>query len=49
MKLIVGWGDPEAAAVNDAYHKGASGLISNCDFTEFGVGFYRNESLDGTR
>lgn len=46
VKLIVGWGDPQAAAINDAYHKGAGGLISNCDFTEFGVGFYRDESLE---
>ncbi|MCV7423315.1 hypothetical protein H7K45_22435 [Mycobacterium yunnanensis] len=45
-KITIGWGDPEAAAINDTYEKGAGDAISNCSFTEFGVGFNRNESLE---
>ncbi|CAN5521190.1 hypothetical protein BH09ACT8_BH09ACT8_50120 [soil metagenome] len=45
-RLTTGWGDPQAAAINDAYKKGAGALISNCDYTEFGVGFHRNDSLE---
>ena len=45
-KLTIGWGDPQAAAINDAYQKGAGQLIGNCSYTEFGVGFHRDESLE---
>jgi hypothetical protein len=40
---FLGSGDPQAAATTSAYQRGAGGLISNCDFTEFGVGFTRHE------
>ena len=43
---FLGSGDPQAAAINSAYTRGASGLISNCDFTEFGVGFIRHEDRE---
>jgi hypothetical protein len=45
-KLSTGWGDPQAAAINDAYKNGAGPLISDCSYTEFGVGFHRNESSE---
>lgn len=45
-KLFVGWGDPQAQAISDTYKKGAGGAISNCGYTEFGVGFYRNEKTE---
>jgi hypothetical protein len=43
---FLGSGDPQAAAINSAYRNGAGGLISNCDFTEFGVGFIRHEDRE---
>ncbi|OKH84254.1 hypothetical protein EB75_05565 [Mycobacterium sp. ST-F2] len=39
----LGSGDPEAAAINSAYKRGAGAFISRCDWTEFGVGFIRHE------
>jgi hypothetical protein len=36
-----GQGDPQAAATTDAYQKGAGAMLSRCDYTEFGVAFYR--------
>jgi hypothetical protein len=45
-KATVGWGDPQAAAINTAYRNGASDLISNCEYTEFGVGFFRDERAE---
>jgi hypothetical protein len=44
-QLFYGFGDPQAAAINQAYKKGAGGAISNCDYTEFGVGFLREDNL----
>jgi hypothetical protein len=43
---FLGSGDPQAAATTSAYSRGAGGLISNCDFTEFGVGFIRHEDRE---
>jgi hypothetical protein len=40
---FLGSGDPQAAATTSAYSRGAGGLIGNCDFTDFGVGFVRHE------
>jgi hypothetical protein len=45
-KLIIGYGDPQAQAINEAYKSGAGDLIGNCDYTEFGVGFQRDENLE---
>jgi hypothetical protein len=45
-QLTTGWGDPQAAAINDAYKKGAGALISDCSYTEFGVGFHRDDSSE---
>src|SRR5882757_1273605 len=40
---FLGAGDPQAAATNSAYKRGAGPVISSCDYTEFGVGFIRYE------
>jgi hypothetical protein len=40
---FLGSGDPQAAATTSAYQRGAGPLISNCQFTDFGVGFIRHE------
>lgn len=40
---FLGSGDPQAAAINSAYTRGAGGAISNCDLKDFGVGFIRHE------
>jgi hypothetical protein len=45
-KLAVGWGDPQAAAINSAYRTGAGDMINDCGYTEFGVGFYRYEDSE---
>ena len=45
-KAFLGFGDPQAAAINDAYKGGAGGLINNCDYTEFGVGFIRADDVE---
>lgn len=42
-RVFMGLGDPQAAAISGAYDGGAGGLISNCDYTDFGVGFLRVE------
>ncbi|KMO76931.1 hypothetical protein EV589_2482 [Mycobacterium sp. BK558] len=43
---FLGSGDPQAAATTSAYSRGAGGVITNCDFTEFGVGFIRHEDRE---
>jgi hypothetical protein len=43
---FLGSGDPQAAAINSAYTRGAGNVITNCDFTEFGVGFIRHEDRE---
>lgn len=45
-KLVTGYGDPQAQAINEAYKSGAGNLIGNCDYVEFGVGFQRDEDLE---
>ncbi|MET0451036.1 MAG: hypothetical protein ABW137_04310 [Mycobacterium sp.] len=45
-QVASGSGDPQAAAINAAYRDGAGGWISNCDYTEFGVGFVRDEGAE---
>ncbi|KAA0100918.1 hypothetical protein CIW49_05095 [Mycolicibacterium sp. P1-18] len=40
---FLGSGDPQAAATNSAYRRGAGPVVSSCDFTDFGVGFIRYE------
>jgi hypothetical protein len=40
---FLGSGDPQAAAINSAFSRGAGGLVTNCDYTDFGVGFIRYE------
>jgi hypothetical protein len=39
----LGSGDPQAAAINSAYKRGAGDTIGLCNYTEFGVGFVRHE------
>lgn len=39
----LGSGDPQSAAINSAYRNGAGREISQCRFTDFGVGFVRHE------
>ena len=41
-----GYGDPEAKAINAAFTNGAFQNVNNCDLTEFGVGFIRNEEFE---
>jgi hypothetical protein len=41
-----GAGDPEPAALNDAYKKGAGPWLSRCDYTEIGASFYRVGNQD---
>ena len=41
-----GFGDPEVQAISDAYRSGASALIGDCSYTEFGVGFIRFDDKD---
>lgn len=43
---FLGSGDPQAAATTSAYSHGAGGVITNCDFTDFGVGFIRHEDRE---
>jgi hypothetical protein len=43
---FLGSGDPQAAATTSAYSRGAGGVITNCDFTDFGVGFVRHEDRE---
>lgn len=43
---FLGSGDPQAAATTSAYSRGAGGVITNCDFTDFGVGFIRHEDRE---
>ena len=45
-KLVIGCGDPQAAAINDTYKNGAGPLINDCGYTEFGVGFQRDEDSE---
>jgi hypothetical protein len=40
---FLGSGDPLAAAINSAYRRGAGNAITNCRFTELGVGFIRHD------
>lgn len=48
-QLTYGFGDPQAAAINDAYKSGGGSMISNCALAEFGVGFIRNEEFESDR
>ncbi|CAN5312040.1 hypothetical protein BH09ACT8_BH09ACT8_25970 [soil metagenome] len=41
---FTGIGDPDAAAINSAYKRGAGAVISDCSYTDFGVGFVRDDS-----
>ena len=45
-EVFDGSGDPQAAAINNAYKKGAGDWIGNCAYTEFGVGFLRDSSTE---
>lgn len=40
---FLGSGDPQASAVLSAYSRGARGAITDCGFTDFGVGFIRHD------
>jgi hypothetical protein len=40
---FTGIGDPVADAINRAYKEGAGDVISDCSYTEFGVGFFRTD------
>jgi hypothetical protein len=40
---FLGSGDPQAAAINSAYRRGAGNAIANCRFTDVGVGFIRHD------
>lgn len=44
--VVVGDGDPMAAALTAAYERGGGAAIGNCSNTEFGVSFRRNENYD---
>ncbi|PEG36568.1 hypothetical protein CQY20_18380 [Mycolicibacterium agri] len=46
VRTFVGMGDPMAAAVNDAYRKGAGPAITDCYWTEYGVSFLRYEEFE---
>jgi hypothetical protein len=39
----LGSGDPQAAAINSAYKRGAGETLGLCNYTEFGVGFVRHD------
>ncbi|WP_157516897.1 hypothetical protein [Mycobacterium sp. MS1601] len=41
-----GYGDPQAEAINRAFDNGAWQNVNNCNFTEFGVGFIRDEEFE---
>jgi len=43
---FLGSGDPQAAATNSAYRRGAGPMINNCAFGSFGVGFVRHEDRE---
>jgi hypothetical protein len=45
-RVFRGDGDPMDDALTKAYQAGAGGLIGNCDWTEYGVSFRRNENYD---
>jgi hypothetical protein len=40
---FLGSGDPQAAAINSAYNRGAGSWLGKCEFTDFGVGFIRHD------
>ena len=42
IRSFKGTGDPQSQALTRAYEAGAGGMLSNCEFTEFGSGFYRD-------
>lgn len=46
VRSFIGVGDPMAAARTDAYKNGAGNLISNCNWTEYGVSFIRYEPTE---
>ena len=46
LKEFIGVGDPMAAALTDAYKKGAGPTLSDCSFTEYGVSFVRYEPTE---
>ncbi len=43
IRHFSGYGDPQAEALTNAYDEGAGPMLSNCEFTEFGTGFWRDE------
>ena len=43
IRAFLGSGDPQAAAINSAYRRGAGQAIGNCANKHFGVGFVRHE------
>jgi hypothetical protein len=45
-RMFEGVGDPQASAINGAYRGGAGEVINDCDYTDFGVGFIRNDSTE---
>lgn len=44
IRAFLGSGDPQAAAINSAYRRGAGQAIGNCANKYYGVGFVRHES-----
>lgn len=46
---FMGIGDPQADAINRAYQRGAGAVISECSYTEFGVGFVRDPDIERDR
>jgi hypothetical protein len=46
---FIGNGDRRAAALTNAYEKGAGATLSNCDFTEFGASFLADNGAVGAQ
>ena len=40
-----GVGDPQSEALTFAYQAGAGDMLSICEYTEFGSGFFREENM----
>ncbi len=45
VRQFQGVGDPQSEALTFAYQAGAGAMLSICEYTEFGSGFFRKESF----
>lgn len=46
IRHFSGYGDPQAEALTNAYEDGAGPMLSNCEYTEYGSGFARDNDED---